>query len=195
MICLYKASQDFISDEENHNASAVYAFLQKLLPNVKELIPEISQAFYWTDSPTSQFRNKSVFQIISNHENEFGCKANWNYFEVGHGKVPCDGVGGTVKRLADDAVTQNKVVIQGLLDFFAWSQETQNESKIKYLFVSSEETKVCKKLLQERVETLKPVAGTMKVHAVNGLEDNKMAVRNISWRRMVNTQSAETYGK
>ena len=49
-----------ISDEENHDASVVYALLQKLLPNVKELIPEISQAFYWTDSPTCQFRNESV---------------------------------------------------------------------------------------------------------------------------------------
>ena len=143
-----------ISDEENHDASAVYAFLQKLLPNVKERIPEVSQAFCWTDSPTSQFRNKSVFQIISAHENEFGCKASWNYFEAGHGKGPCDGIGGTVKRLADDAVTQNKVVIQDPLDILAWSQETQNESKIKYLFVSSEEAKVCKKLLQERAETL-----------------------------------------
>ena len=54
-----------ISDEENHDASAVYAFLQKLLPDVKEPIPEIGQAFYGTDSPTSQFTSKSVFQIIS----------------------------------------------------------------------------------------------------------------------------------
>ena len=86
----YLSVQSFaiISDEENHDASAVYAFLQKLLPNVKELIPEVSQAFCSTDSPTSQFRNESVFQIISTHENEFGCKANWNYFEAGHGKGP-----------------------------------------------------------------------------------------------------------
>ena len=76
-----------ISDEENHDANAVYAFLQNLLPNVKEVIPEVSQAFCWTDFPTSQFRNKSVFHIISTHENEFGCKANWNYFEAGHGKA------------------------------------------------------------------------------------------------------------
>ena len=64
--------------------------------------------------------------------------------DAGHGKDPCNSIGGTVKRLADDAVTQNKVVIQDPLDVFAWSQETQNESKIKYLFVSSEETKVCR---------------------------------------------------
>lgn len=169
-----------ISNEESHDASAVYAFLQKLLPVVKELVPETKQVFYWTDSPTSQFRNKSVFQIISKHESEFGCKANWNYFEAGHGKGPCDGIGGTVKRLADDAVTQSKVVIQDPFDFFSWSQETQHESKIKYLFVSSDETKACKKLLQERAETLKAVPGTMKVHAVNGSEENKVVVRNVS---------------
>ena len=96
-----------------------------------------------------------------------------NYFEADHGKGPCDGIGGTVRCLADDAVTQKKVVIQDPLYIFGWSQETQNESKIKCLFVSSEETNVCKKLLQERAETLKPVAGTMKVHAVNGLEEKK----------------------
>ncbi|WAR07281.1 LOW QUALITY PROTEIN: hypothetical protein MAR_017239 [Mya arenaria] len=33
--------------------------------------------------------------------------ARWNYFEVGHGKGPCDGLGGTVKRMADDAIKQD----------------------------------------------------------------------------------------
>ena len=55
--------------------------------------------------------------------------AAWNYFEAGHGKGPCDGVGGTVKRLADDAIKQNKVVIQDASDFFIWGRDQQSESK------------------------------------------------------------------
>ena len=72
------------------------------------------------------------------------------------------------------------MVTEDPLDSFAWSQETQDEGNIKYLFASSEETKVCKKLLQERAETLKPMAVTMKVHAAKGLEENRATVRNIS---------------
>ena len=77
-------------------------------------------------------------------------KVNLNPRQTGtilkQGMGPCDGIGSTVKRLAEDAVTQNKAVIQDPSDFFAWSQETQSESKITYLFVSSEETKICRRI-------------------------------------------------
>lgn len=35
-------------------------------------------------------------------------RARWNYFEVGHGKGPSDGLGGTTKRMADKAVRCQK---------------------------------------------------------------------------------------
>ena len=80
-----------ISDEKGHDAGAVYGFLKKFLPVVREVVLDVCQVFYWTDSPTSQFTNKSIFQIVSAHESEFKSKANWNYFEAGHGKGPCKG--------------------------------------------------------------------------------------------------------
>ena len=94
----------FISDEGSHDSYAVHAILDKLLPIVKQFVPDLKQVFYWTDSPTSQFRNKTIFHIISEHKEEYNCVASWNYFEAGHGKGPCYGVGRTVKRLADDYV-------------------------------------------------------------------------------------------
>ena len=48
--------------------------------------PNVECLYYWTDSPTSQYRNKTIFQLIANHEKLFGIKAKWNYFEAGHGK-------------------------------------------------------------------------------------------------------------
>ena len=50
----------------------------------------------------------------------------WYNFEVGHGKGPCDGRGGTTKRMADEAVKSGKVVIQDATDFFAWTQHQWN---------------------------------------------------------------------
>ena len=161
-------STAFISDEGSHDSYAVHAILDKLLPTVKQFVPDLKEVFYWTDSPTSQFRNKTIFHIISEHKEEYNCVASWNYFEAGHGKGPCDGVGGTVKRLADDYVKQNKVVIQDAADFFAWGRDKQSESKIDYTFVSTDEYKLSKVSLQSRFEVIKPVQGTMKVHAAVG---------------------------
>ena len=46
-----------------------------------------------------------------------GPSAKWNYFEVGRGKGPCDGIGGTNKRLAGDAVKRNITNIQEAHDY------------------------------------------------------------------------------
>ena len=93
-----------ISESLSHNAAAVYAILTKLVPQVKAEFPQLSQIHYLTDSPSSQYRNKSIFQVVCEHEQEFGVRARWNYLESGHGKGPCDGLGASVKRAADMAV-------------------------------------------------------------------------------------------
>jgi hypothetical protein len=33
------------------------------------------------------------------HFADFGLLAEWHFFATGHGKSPCDGVGGTIKRV------------------------------------------------------------------------------------------------
>jgi hypothetical protein len=92
---------------------------------------------YWTDSPSSQYRNRYIFNHIYNHFSVYGIFADWNYFEVGHGKGPCDGIGGTCKRAASEAVKQGKVSIQDARDVFNWA--TKNEKAISYMFYSDEE--------------------------------------------------------
>ena len=101
---LIHQSTVFISDELAHNSGTVYAILRKLVPELKTVYPNVGYIHYFTDSPTSQYRNKTIFHLLSQHKKEFGIPASWHYFEAGHGKGPCDGVGGTTKRMADEAV-------------------------------------------------------------------------------------------
>ena len=75
-----------ISDELSHNASAVLAFIKHIIPILKELITDISFIHYISDSPTSQYRNKYMFNVIAEHRMRFGLGASWQYFEAGHGK-------------------------------------------------------------------------------------------------------------
>ena len=60
---------------------------------IKRIIPNVSFVHYWTASPSSQYRNKHIFNIILQHESVFDTEAACDYFEAGHGKGPCDGLG------------------------------------------------------------------------------------------------------
>ena len=102
---------------------------------VKLNVEGLDQVHYWTDSPTSQYRNKTIFSMVSRHEEHFDAKAAWNYFEAGHGKGPCDGIGSTAKPLADEAVRQEKVSIHDASDFMTWIGNNQQERTINFLFV------------------------------------------------------------
>ena len=171
----------FVSDEPAHNASTVFAILEKLVPEIKKIVPNVDMVHYWIDSPTSQYRNKSIFSIVCNHRNWLdGGGAIWNYFEAGHGKGRCDGIGGTAKRLADDAIKQEKAIIQDAHEFFAWANETQSSSLITYIFVSADECQESQRELSDKTKDLVRVQGTMKLHAVCTSGKASVRVRNTS---------------
>ena len=70
-----------VSDTSLHSASTVLLFLDEILPEVKAPVPDLELCHYWTDSPTSQYRNKLIFDTVANHDSMFNCRAVWNYFE------------------------------------------------------------------------------------------------------------------
>ena len=61
--------------------------------------------------------------MISYHDEYFSCSASWNYMESGHGKGPCDPIGGVAKRKADQAVKNGRFIIQDAIDFFEWAKQ------------------------------------------------------------------------
>ncbi|WAR12325.1 hypothetical protein MAR_026505 [Mya arenaria] len=157
----------FVSLVLQHNAAMVQVIIQKVIKYIQESDKSIKGIHFCTDSPTSQYRNKTVFDIVSRVETEFGIKGSWHYFESGHRKSPCDGVGGTTKRNADNAIKQGKVIIQDAEDFYKWAIQT--EGQIKYKKILPEEFDQSKEAVDTRNIELKPVKGTMKLHSVIGV--------------------------
>ena len=129
---------------------------------------------YLTDSPTSQYRNKMIFSVVANHHELFGVNASWIYFEAGHGKGSCEGVGGTVKRLADQAVKSGHACIQDAMDFRAWSFSIEKSSSMRFRFVSSED------FTSYDQSRLNPLRGTMQIHQNVGIGNNQLKSRNLS---------------
>jgi len=61
---------------------------------------------YFSDEAASQYKNCKNFLNLCHHKVDFGVDAEWHFFATSHGKGPCDGLGGTVKRLAARASLQ-----------------------------------------------------------------------------------------
>ena len=145
---------------------------------MKEIMPNVEMVHYMTDSPTTQYSNKQIFSMAAQHDTIFhGIRASWLYFEAEHRNGPCDGVGGTSKRLADMAVKRHSAIIQSADDIYQWGKSQENSS-LKYIFVlNSRCTEV-----REKLSNIfgKPVKGTIQMHVVIPLGGGGIAVRDAS---------------
>ena len=175
---LHHKSFTFISNDLSHNATFVFSVIKRLVPILETINLDLKCVHYWTDSPTSQYRNKHIFAIIKKHNDHFGVNCTWDYFEAGHGKGPCDGIGGTVKRCADLAIKQRKCTIQSADDFYTWASSSNISVAFKY--ISKEDISRYSIILNENIaKNCKPVKGTLKLHSVrrNG---SSICIRNTS---------------
>jgi hypothetical protein len=62
-----------------------------------------------------------MFHTVGLHEDKYSIKAQWIYFEAGHGKGSYDDLEGTTKRKAYEAVCQGKAIIQDAHEFYLWA--------------------------------------------------------------------------
>ena len=91
-----------VSDSLQHGPAGVWAFLNPVLDDIKNLYPSIQHIHFFSDGPFSQYRQKNNFYYFSTELAAKGFSvASWNFHEAGHGKGAPDGVGGSLKRAAD----------------------------------------------------------------------------------------------
>lgn len=83
----------------------------------------------------------------------------WNFTEAGHGKGPMDGIGGCMKRKADEYISHGADVTcaADLVKLF-------RDSKITVLEVTNDEVLAIKKKVQAL--TIPPIKNIMKVHQI-----------------------------
>lgn len=100
-----------VSDNTSHNAVSIWAHLVPILSMINNEFPQVKILHFFSDGPTSQYRNKTNFflmcKICSNFDFQL---STWNFWEAGHGKGPADGIGGLVKRTCDRAVAMGEDV-------------------------------------------------------------------------------------
>lgn len=99
------------SDNLDHQAHAVWAHLRPILERSAEEFPDTHTVHMFSDGPTSQYRNRINMYLYKTMMPQYFSKlvsVTWNFSEAGHGKGPMDGVGGTLKRSADQKVLHGR---------------------------------------------------------------------------------------
>jgi len=107
-------------------------------------------------------------------------KGEWHFFATAHGKGPCDGVGGSVKRLAARANLQRPYEnqIQTSQQLFEWAVE--NITNIDFAYSTQEDYVVSECFLKNSFDQALTVKGTQQYHAFIPKTTSKIFVKNFS---------------
>ena len=175
---LKHTSYVYVSHLNYHNSSMVITILKALMKkDLQALISEkgIQMVHYITDSPFSQYHNRLMSDAVANHKDFFGIEVRWKYFESGHGKGPCDGIGGSVKRMAEQA-GKHGTPMADADDFFKWASETGGA--VNYTWIGQEEYDLSQKEVNMLQAQIAAVKGTGELHAVRSGSD----ADHVLWR-------------
>ena len=110
--------------------------------------PNLRKCIYFSDGAPQQFKNVKHFANICYHEQDFGRSAEWHFHESAHGKGPCDGAGGTMKRLARKASLQMTHQISTSKQLFEWANQESNLPNIAVMHRNTEHYETAQKFLE-----------------------------------------------
>lgn len=150
-----------VTDVTNHSVSTTFAFIKALIPQIKEDYPRLQALHFISDSPSSQYRNKYVCNIIARFPALFSLQGSWSWLESGHGKGPCDGVGGSVKSKADNLV-KTKLLITNADEFC--NEISKQETKMTLIKIDEDDVEKSKEEISKW--TTPAVKGVSNMHTV-----------------------------
>ncbi|XP_063529023.1 uncharacterized protein LOC134740476 [Cydia strobilella] len=157
-----------------HQPAAIWAHLHPILTSIIEDYPEIDTIHYFSDGPFSQYRQKGNFFLACTKTFDYGFQAfSWSFFEAGHGKGAADGIGGFLKREADNKVATGK----DITDAFGFYQALKESSKIKLFYIIKEKIDDVQNCIPK---DLVPLPGTKDVHQIFSRIRGQLKYRNLS---------------
>ena len=107
-------------------------------------------------------------------------QAEWYFFATSHGKGPCDGVGGTVKRLAARTSLQRPYNEQIMTPHQLFEFAVSEIPSVKFYYATIDEYSQEASFLKSRFELSRTIAGTHRLHSFIQLSSDLIKVRDFS---------------
>ena len=172
-----------VSDCLHHDTTAVYLFQKAFIAFIRRVLPRRCQPrkiIYFSDGAASQYKNRKNFVNLCHHEKDFGISAQWHFSATSHGKGACDGLGGTVKRLAAKASLQRPYneQIMTARQLFDWASTMI--PAVHFDYCANEDYLKEQHNLEERFQASRTIPGTRKLHSFLPISDNTVHVRPFS---------------
>ena len=177
---LHCQSLRVISDDMEHDPPFVYQVQAEVVIFLEKELPHITEMEYFSDGCAAQYKNFKNILNLCHHLADFGITARCPFFATNHGKSPCDGIGGTVKRLVARAS------LQRLLDSQIMSMETlfeycqSNIQGINFIKIKKQHLAPVKEMLFKRFESGRTIPGTRSFHPILPLSEGQVTYKRIS---------------
>lgn len=150
-----------------HDSVAVNLYIDKLVEFLRTKFEIIKKIIYISDGAASQYKNKKNFCTVVHHFRDYQIECEWHFYATSHGKGPCDGIGGTVKRKAARASLSKEYekFITTPLELYEWATTRANfADTMNFCYISEEEYTAKQNFLEDRYKVLKPIPGTRGYH-------------------------------
>ncbi|CAK1602488.1 unnamed protein product [Parnassius mnemosyne] len=156
-----------VSPSLKHDPQAIWGHLEPVIFFFKEKYPAINCVHFYSDGPTTQYRQKKNFWLFGEKTKEDGfVQATWSFFEASHGKGAADGVGGAIKRILDSRVSYGEDIVDAKSAFDVLSKA---DTTIKLFYVTEDSIKKV-----ENPQNIQPVPNTMKIHQIIATDDKRV---------------------
>ena len=123
-----------VSEDLEHDVSFIFEVQKAVVKWIKQNVSSVNIITYFSDGCAQQYKN---FMNLCCHFKDFAINATCFFFATSHGKSPCDGVGGTVKRIVKQASLQRSSsdAILSVTAFYEYC--SKNISGIKFCHIST----------------------------------------------------------
>ncbi len=166
-----------ISEVGKHDHTAVHIMVKNLVRHLKSKFDLVSKITYMSDGAPSQYKNRFNFRNLAMHIEDFDVQAEWHFFPSCHGKNACDGVGGTIKRLAyyENLRSDMQNQLKTAEELYNWCKK--NIQKINFFFYTQTDYDDIRNELSVRLEGARLIKGTHKYHSFVPKNSNQFIVK------------------
>ncbi|VEN43374.1 unnamed protein product [Callosobruchus maculatus] len=168
-----KHSYIIMSNELNHDKYAVWAFMRKIIDDLKQKYPEMKKVSVFSDGCATQFKNRYTLLNLCYSKSDWGVEVDWNFFASSHGKGAVDGIGATAKRQLWSAIMTRRADIVQSYDCYAYLK-SKDLSGVNLYFLTSGDIDQHKEALQKRWSEFPAIPLIQKHHKFQAINSNML---------------------
>ncbi|KAK9871711.1 hypothetical protein WA026_014162 [Henosepilachna vigintioctopunctata] len=135
--------------------------MKSALQKILSVRPHVTTLHVFSDRPTSQYRNRTnIYLWIKTLIEQFPqiTASTWTFSEPGHGKGQMDGVGGVLKKTADDQVLRGNDV-NTAADFV----RLLNNTSVSLHEVTNDDIVAIKTIILEKIDAIPTIKNVTKI--------------------------------